>query len=209
MNVDVADAPNSLAWDSERRRRHRLLHQPHMHALTDFVVRLREVEGVGTAVPFFDPLDGGAFARCLCVLDAPTSKAVATGFVSRSNGDRISREAFQLFNEAGIHRSETVLWNVIPWCTEGQHAAREGDLPLAKTANYLLQLLDLLPRLEVVILGGRIAQKTEPYIAEKRPEVRILRTSLPPHRDEEHRAPVLAVFRTAAALLDSRAQSGE
>jgi uracil-DNA glycosylase len=202
MNLEVADAPNSLAWDSERRRRQRLLHQPHMHRLTEFVMEMREVEGLGAAVPFFDPLDGGALARCLCVLDSPTTIAVSSGFVSRSNGDAISREAFQLFREAGIQRSETVLWNVIPWCREGPSSS-DGRLPPAGTLKYLLDLLDLLPRLEIVILGGRIARKTEPFVRARRPRVEVLRTSLAPQRDEEKRAPVLAVLRKAAAYLDS------
>ena len=77
-----------------------------------------------------------------------------------------SAEAIHHFMaEAGIPRSETVLWNTGPgWDRDIANSART-----AKRDAYLLDgVLDLLPRLQVAVLAGGIARsKARPYV-EKR-----------------------------------------
>jgi hypothetical protein len=75
------NAMKILANQSERNRRKSLLLEPHVAPLTAFVQRLREEQDVTRRIPYFDPLDGGAAARILLVLEAPGPKAVGSGFI--------------------------------------------------------------------------------------------------------------------------------
>ena len=68
-------------------RRHQLLRCDHVAQLTGFVEGIRRERGLGSEVPYFDPLDGGANARALFVLEAPGPKAVASGLVPWYIGD--------------------------------------------------------------------------------------------------------------------------
>ena len=66
-------------------------------------------------IPQFDPLDGGIDAECLFLLEAPGPKAVNSGFVSRNNPDETAKNFFELNVGAGLERSKTITWNVVPW----------------------------------------------------------------------------------------------
>lgn len=81
------DAPKTLANEAERAARSAMLSLPHVHGLAQFVQRMREAKGPDHAIPDFDPLDGGADARLLYLLEAPGRRAVASGLISRNNPD--------------------------------------------------------------------------------------------------------------------------
>jgi hypothetical protein len=49
------------------------------------------------------------------LLEAPGGRAVGSGFVSRNNPDETAKNFFLLNQEAGLPRSRTVTWNVVPW----------------------------------------------------------------------------------------------
>jgi uracil-DNA glycosylase len=157
-----------------------MLREEHIAPLTEFVVRIRDTEGLGEEVPFFDPLDGGINSRCLCILEAPGAKAVASGFISRSNRDETAKNFFLLYQEAGIPRSDTILWNIVPWYIgDGSRIRAAGGQDIAEGLEYLRELIDLLPRLEVIVLVGQKAQKVEREIRRLRPRVRIVRSPHP------------------------------
>ena len=48
-------------------------------------------------------------------MEAPGPKARATGFVSRDNPSPTARNLRGFLFGAGIDRTHTALWNVVPW----------------------------------------------------------------------------------------------
>ena len=107
------DAPKLLADQGACQDRRAALAQPHVAPLASFVDRLRRQQR-GSRVPDFDPWDGGVQAECLFLLEAPGPKSVASGFVSRNNPDETAKNFFELNHEAGLSRSRTITWNVVP-----------------------------------------------------------------------------------------------
>jgi len=153
--------------------RHRELNAAHMQPLVAHVQRLREIAPAG--VPDFDPSDGGIYAECLFLLEAPGRKAVGSGFVSRNNPDETARNFFAANAEAGLPRSRTVTWNAIPWYIgDGQRIRASGGSDLRAAEQHLAQLLVLLPRLRVVVLIGRKAQRYSKAVTILAPSVLVL-----------------------------------
>lgn len=70
MAIINPDEPYALRTGAEQERRRRLLLEPHIRPLTIFVKRLRAETGLGAAIPYFDPCDGGIKARSLFLLEA-------------------------------------------------------------------------------------------------------------------------------------------
>lgn len=156
--------PRALRSPAERERRMALLGEPHIAPLQAYVEHLR-IEHPSLTIPSFDPLDGGINARMLFVLEAPGPNTLETGFISRDNDDRSAEAVHRFMAEAGIPRHETVIWNTGPgWDRDIANSARTAR----RDAHLLDGVLDLLPRLKVVVLVGGIARsKARPYV-EKR-----------------------------------------
>ena len=99
----------------------------------------------------------------LLLLEAPGPKATTerggSGFVSPDNNDGTAENMWRLLREAEIDRSaDVVTWNVVPWyigTDEKVRAAAERDLKAGR--RYIKELIDLLPRLRVVVLIGKKA----------------------------------------------------
>jgi len=87
--------PKSLIVPAACKERAGMLSLPHMLPLRDFVESLRNEMGPEYEIPHFDPLDGGINAQVLFLLEAPGSKAVASGFVSRHNPDETAKNFFE------------------------------------------------------------------------------------------------------------------
>ncbi|MBU1075451.1 uracil-DNA glycosylase [Patescibacteria group bacterium] len=154
------DYPKSLGNENIRKKRTKLLKLKHFLPLTIFVNEIRKEQGVTKKIPYFDSFDGGVFAECLFVLEAPGSKAVRSGFVSRNNPDETAKNFFEMNNIAGIERDKTIIWNIIPWYIGSGNKirpAKQNDIN--KGIPYLTRLLPLLPHLRVIVLVGRKAQK--------------------------------------------------
>lgn len=160
------EEPRSLRDKDQVLYRRILGTKDHMRPLGEMVCALRN-EGRGS-VPDFDPLDGGIEARLLFLLEKPgpmTDEArlgkSGSGFISRDNDDSTAAAVFKFMRLARIPREETLLWNVIPWWNGeirvGKEEWREGIARLEA-------LLDLLPRLQGVVLVGRKAARAEPAI---------------------------------------------
>lgn len=168
------DVPKSLSDPAVRAERHADLAEPHVAPLVEFVLRLREKMGDDHKIPHFDPLDGGILAECLFLLEAPGPKALASGFISRNNPDETAKNFFELNMEAGLDRTKTVIWNIVPWYVGTGtriRAVNAADIRIAQPA--LTSLLDMLPALRAVVFVGRKAAKVRPYIELIRPRLQL------------------------------------
>ena len=134
-----------------RAARLQALCQPHISPLTELVNRLRQRDD--HEYPYFDPADGGINASILFLLEKPGPMTVlrgrgareGSGFISRDNDDPTAEASFAFHNAAGIPRSETVMWNVIPgWNGTTKVTATE----LAAGVQDVAALVSLLPRSE-------------------------------------------------------------
>ena len=198
------DSPYSLRSEVERARRKTLLDEPHMGSLTAFVQTIRDE--TGEDVPFFDPLDGGVSATCLFLLEAPGSRAVSSGFVSRNNPDVSARNFFELNREAGIPRTKTVIWNIVPWYIgSGEKIRPANNDDIEEGLRYLDRLIPLLPNLRIVVTMGQKANRAEKYLTRVRP---LMQTVQSPHpsplyinRQPGNRDKILTALKNVALQL--------
>ena len=167
---------DELADAGERERRVAALGQPHLRPLAALVETLR-ARHPERSIPHADPADGGVDARVLLLLEAPGPQSVATGFVSRDSPNGTARNLRALLESAGIERRAVLLWNVVPWYVgDGRRIRPVGPRDVAEARDALGALLDLLPRLERVVLVGRKAQTVEPWLRERHPHLPLLAT---------------------------------
>jgi len=143
-----------------------MLSLPHIAPLAAYAGRLRTRPG--TEVPDFDPLDGGTGAQILFLLEKPGPAAAparpgreGSGFISRDNDNATAQAIHRFMHDAGLSRSDTVIWNLIPWwngtirITAAERTAGARELP-----NLLMHL----PRLHAAVLVGRTAAQARPLL---------------------------------------------
>ncbi len=101
----------------------------------------------------------------LFVFEAPGPNTLETGFINRDNDDRSAEAIHRFMAEAGIPRSETLLWNTGPgWDEDIANSARTAR----RDAHLLKGVLDLLPRLQVAVLVGGVARKyAKPFVTQR------------------------------------------
>jgi uracil-DNA glycosylase len=152
------DHPKTLREAPVRSHRRTLLDAPHVAPLVAYGASL--AGRLGKAVPDADPLDGGIDARLLILLETPGPKVLGTGFVSRDNPDGTAANLFGFLAQAGIARSDTVIWNIVPWLiqTAGERNRNPTRAEVAEGLCHLPDFLDLLPRLELAVVAGRKAE---------------------------------------------------
>jgi len=173
------DCPKSLGNPAEVEARKTLLRQPHISRLTAFVEKIRTTTGQ-TKVPYFDPLDGGIEAECLFLLEAPGSRAVHSGFISRNNPDESAKNWFELNREVGIPREQTISWNIVPWYIgSGQKIRPASKKDIQDGLPYLYRLIALLPRLRIVALVGGKAQSISDLLLQRYPAMGIFKLPHP------------------------------
>ena len=166
------DSPKSLRYERVRKDKMGRLNLPHIKPLTEFVGEIRSETGLGNNIPYFDPDDGGINARCLFLLEASGPKAVESGFISRNNPDETAKNAFIMNQEAGIPREITVSWNIVPWYIgDGQKIRGAKKQDIHDGLPYLFRLLELLPKLEVIVLVGKKAQRVSKDIERQMPGI--------------------------------------
>lgn len=164
--------------------------------LDDLVDRMRAETGKGREIPRFSRHDGGVGARCLFVFQTPNAVAVDRGYVERENRDPSARNFEDASDDAGLRRTLTVSWNVVPW--------RHPDPPAATVRGALPrlgELLDLLPELRVVVLCGDTARLATSYLYRCHPEPSVLHAPHPSSRGlgtAERREHFWAAVRKAA-----------
>src|SRR5258708_31328935 len=136
--------------------RERLLSAAHVLPLMDLVRALR---AQGYQVPNVDPYDGGIYAQALFLLESPGPQAVGTQFISRDNPDPSAKNMSRSLDQAGFKRSQTFLWNVVPYCVSTLEQKRNATPAQVRCAAADTQLfIDCLRELKVVIFCGRRAQ---------------------------------------------------
>jgi len=214
MTPPIIDGPKTLANPEVRKDRLEMLQRPHVAPLTSFVHEIRtERSSQADAgdfrpehVPYFDPMDGGVLATALFLAEAPGPKAVTSGFVSRNNPDQTAKNTFLMQREAGIDRTKTVRWNIVPWYIgDGQRIRAATARDLLDGGPYLTRLLRLLPQVKIIILLGRKSQAGWDAI---RPvgSWKVFRSHhLSPssmNTSQERREHVLATFREVAAAME-------
>lgn len=156
--------------------------EPHVAPLQALAERIAASHDAPKDVPRFDPFDGGINARVLLLQEAPGPRAVETGFVSFDNPDQTAANARHACESAGLSRRDVVRWNAVPWYignAEGTKIRAATKLDLQRAEPWLAQLLavDLLPRLEVVVLMGKKAQRHARAIERIAPHLRVVKTS--------------------------------
>ncbi len=155
--------PKSLKDASVVAEREKRIDEPHVKPLNDWVRTLR-TDLPEAIVPWFDPADGGVKASVLWLLEAPGPKATrdrgGSGFISSDNNDQTAANLFEAMASSGVDRGDVVLWNVVPYYIGSTTKIRPfNDRDLDENSHLLADLIDLLPNLAVVILGGGAAQK--------------------------------------------------
>ncbi len=123
-------------------------------------------------------------ARALLLLEAPGPQAVGSAFISRNNPDPTARNMNELLRDAGIPRHDTVLWNIVPWYV-GDGAGRIRAVSredIREALPHFGSLLELLPKLEVIVLIGKKAQSAAqelrrqtrlPFVSTPHPSARV------------------------------------
>jgi uracil-DNA glycosylase len=167
-------APKSLADPAVLAARRALVEAPHLAALRALA---RTIAAERDApVPDPDPLDGGAEARMLLLLETPGPAIFRTGFVSRDNATGTAANLFRFLAEAGIARRDTLIWNTIPWVIHPEGALNRAPRrsEMAAATPYLAPLLGCLPRLAVVVLSGRFAAGLRPALTDLRPNLPVV-----------------------------------
>ncbi|MFC3688621.1 uracil-DNA glycosylase family protein [Aquipuribacter hungaricus] len=152
-------AEGSPALERARAR----LHEPHVAPLTDLVGQVRA--RTGEHVPDVDPGGGGVRARVLLLRQDPFCSARdGARLVSPYADDATSAGVLRACEAAGLPDGDVLLWNVVPWWVHDPDRVPPGRRTRARPAEarraapWLRALLDLLPRLDTVVLLGRDAQ---------------------------------------------------
>lgn len=208
----LADTPKLLANTAAKAERHSRLHLPHIEPLTKFVEDLRTAKGADFQIPYFDSWDGGTNARILYLLEAPGAKAVRSGFISRNNPDETAKNFHELNAEAGIPRSQTVTWNIVPWYIGTGSRIRSADRrDLATGLPHLGSLLTLLSNLQAIVLIGLKAQRAASLIEKLRPDLTVFRSFHPSplfvNNARGNRDRILGVMHDVRAFLDRTASA--
>ena len=204
----VSNLPKSLKDLNERQKKLVRLNEPRIKPLTEYVETIRKETSLGDKIPYFDPDDGGVDARCIFLLEAPGPKAVASGFISRDNPDESAKNFFELNIQAGIPREITISWNIVPWYIGTERKIRPANSQDIKDGLVHLQkLFLLLPRLELVVMVGRKAQRAETIFKTKMPNLKLLSMYHPSpmfiNRAPGNRELVLASLQEVSRILSS------
>lgn len=120
-------------------------------------------------------------ARLLVLLETPGPSLAPVRFVSRDNPTGTAANLRRAFAAAGVGRTDTVIWNTVPWLLHGpgERNRAPSKAEIEAGLQVLPALLDHLAQLRAVVLAGRIAGLAEPVIASLRPELNLVRVAHP------------------------------
>ncbi|RYD85228.1 MAG: uracil-DNA glycosylase [Verrucomicrobiaceae bacterium] len=159
--------PRSLRSEEARQRRRRMMDACHMRPLNSYVQHLRK--RLGIEIPDFDPLDGGLHARALFLFEKPGPMTAAgpdqdgkgSGFISRNNDDPSAQATCEFMEAAGIARTDTVTWNVVPgW----NGTIKLTPAEVREGALMVRELVLLLPKLRAIVFVGRKAERAHKHL---------------------------------------------
>ncbi|WP_166367388.1 uracil-DNA glycosylase [Aeromicrobium camelliae] len=153
--LDERERPGSIA---ERRAQLDRAHIGPLHAWATSVA-----ERTGEKVPAFDPRSGGIQAQVLFLLQDPSAVADGSGFISIDNNDQTAHNCTKAYEASGLDYQRALHWNVIPWWVKDPDQAhqprRTFQAQAHRAGTYLVELVGLLPNLELVVLLGKEAQR--------------------------------------------------
>jgi hypothetical protein len=132
-------------------------YEPHIAPINHLVDSLRG--GVRGRVPYVDPLYAGTDAEVLFLMLHPgpgtDPSRGGSGFLSPENDDPTAELFSACLEAAGLGRSRVITWNAYPWGLEkGTPTASQLEIGV----EPLRRLIELLPRLRVVVPMGKGAQ---------------------------------------------------
>lgn len=144
------------AFADERARAERALHiwDERVRPINELIRKIsQDVDAPN--LPYNDPLFGGVDAELLIMMKAPEADAAPdkTGarFLCFDNADAGAANIFEAFRRSGIARDRCIAWNICPFPIQaGAPTASE----LRRAMPYTKELIELLPRLKVVLLLG-------------------------------------------------------
>jgi len=139
------------------------LHEPHVAPLQDLADRIAAETGL--AAPAFDPDSAGIHTRSLFLFEAPGARSTGTagpraaakgsGIISPDNNDGSAENMWRLHEAAGLSRTSTLAWNIVPWYVGSDRKIRAvSPQDLEDSAQYLAMLIALLPELRLVVTFG-------------------------------------------------------
>jgi hypothetical protein len=132
-------------------------YDPHIAPINQFVDELHRISGCDS-VPYVAPMYGGVNARLLSVLRDPGPKTQevngGSSFLCMENDDPTAEAMSNYLAEAAIDACEIVPWNIYPWYINRKPMAAELEAGVAP----MKRIIDLLPKLRVVMLHGGSAQ---------------------------------------------------
>ncbi|WP_327003056.1 uracil-DNA glycosylase [Dactylosporangium sp. NBC_01737] len=140
-----------------------------MRPINELVDELRDPDGRGW-MPYVAPVHGGVNARVLSILRDPgpkTQDGTGSGYLCIENDDATAEQQYLAFQTAGIDVHDLMPWNAYPWYINRKPTAAELDAGV----EPLVRLLDLLPRLTVVLLQGGDARSTWHRLTRRRPDL--------------------------------------
>jgi len=139
--------------------------------ITELVDRIRDDRWA----PYVAPLHGGVESRMLSILRDPGPKTTdgdGSGMLCVENDDPTAELQAELADSAGIDPSDYLPWNAYPWYFNRKPNAaelRQGTAPL-------IELVGLLPRLEIVFLQGSEAKKAWDLALKAAPALTAMKT---------------------------------
>lgn len=160
--------PRQMRNDAFRVDQQMRLHEPHIAPITTYIDSLRSS---GLWLPYVAPLHGGINARMLTVLRDPgprTRDEGGSGMLCVENDDQTAANQYRLMADADLTPGDFTPWNAYPWYINRAPSTAE----LREASHTLVGLLELLPRLEVVLLQGNEAQAAWRIALDAQPMIR-------------------------------------
>lgn len=142
------------------------LHDSRTAPITIFIDRIRG----DRFAPYVAPLHGGIESRMLSILRDPgpkTTDSDGSGMLCIENDDPSAELQAEMADAAGVEAADFLPWNAYPWYFNRKPNAaemREGTAPI-------IELVGLLPKLEVVFLQGAEAQQAWKLALKAQPDL--------------------------------------
>ncbi|WP_231963253.1 uracil-DNA glycosylase family protein [Pantoea ananatis] len=93
--------------------------------------------------------------------------------MSRDNPGPAQQNLGRFLAEAGIARRDSVLWNTVPWVSDGPQK-RPSAADIRSGCAWLEDVLAYLPALRVVVLAGAVAAQARGTVSHQCPGVTVL-----------------------------------
>jgi len=143
------------AFRADQRQRR---YDAHIEPINRYVDEIRAY-GLGWA-PYVAPLHGGVEARVLSILrdPGPATQDVdgGSGFLCVENDDPSAELQCAQLEHAGLTAADLLPWNAYPW-----YINRKPNVPeLVLGLPTIVRLLELAPKIKVVLLQGADAQRS-------------------------------------------------